>query len=126
MVRTIAYLLSLSLIFPVVVTAKSRYSLYSRPEVPLVTESDLAKNCIQLEQEIASLIPLTYSSKPSIYKDPYVGAALTVGAIAYPVAYTYLAYPIAFDHIERNQIGDVNRRIEALRQMKAGKHCFDN
>ena len=126
MVNTIGYILLLSLTFPAMVMAEPRYQLYSPPEAPKATESDHEKNCTQLEQEIASLTPLTYSTQPSIYKDPYVGTALTVGVLAYPVAYAYLAYPIVFEHYERDQIGDINRRIEALRHVKASKHCFED
>jgi hypothetical protein len=119
------YLL-IPLMFPMLASAEEVYQLYSRPEVPTAAEADYGKSCALLEQEIASLLPLTYSTKPAFDKDPYVGTAATVGTIAFPVALTYLAYPVAFDHIEQDQIGDATLRIEALRKVKASKHCFED
>lgn len=126
MVRIPRYLLLLALISPLTLPAGQIYQLYSRPVAPEVTAADLEKTCAQLEQEITSLIPITYSGQSSIYEDPYVGTALVIGTLAQPMAYTYLAYPIAFEHFEQNQMGDANRRIEALRQVKAGKRCFED
>lgn len=119
-------LLSLLLLFPTAAVTSEGYQLYSRPEAPVSTEADYGKTCALLEQEIASLIPLTYSDKPSLHDDPYAGAAVTVGTVAAPIALTYLAYPVAFEHVEQAQIADVTLRIEALRQVKASKHCFED
>lgn len=125
MVTTYGYLL-LPLLFPMLASAGELHQLYSRPEVPTGTEADYGKTCAVIEQEIVALMPLTYSKRSAFEKDPYVGTAATVGVVAFPVALTYLAYPIAFDHVEQNQIEAVKVRIEALRQVKASKHCFED
>ncbi len=114
------------LLFPILVSADEMYPIYSRPEAPKGAEEDYGKSCNLLEQEIVSLLPLTYSKKPALSEDPYVGTAATVGTVAFPVALTYLAYPVAFDHIEQNQIEAATRRIEALRLVKASKRCFED
>jgi len=124
-VTTYRYLLIL-LLFPILLSADEMYPIYSRPEAPKGVEEDYGKSCNLLEQEIVSLLPLTYSKKPAFSEDPYVGTAATVGTVAFPVALTYLAYPVAFDHVEQNQIEAVTLRIEALRQVKASKRCFED
>jgi len=119
------YLL-IPLLFPMLASAGDSPQLYSRPEVPIGTEADYGKSCATIEQEISALMPLTYSKKPALGEDPYVGVAATVGTVAFPVALTYLAYPVAFGHVEQNQIEEATVRIEALRQVKASKHCFED
>ena len=73
-------------------TAAQGFELYRVPAVQAPTADDRNKSCRQLEQEIDSLAPLTYSYLPGFYADPYQGASLFISTtIGWP-AYGFLGY----------------------------------
>ena len=57
------------------------FSLYPHPSSPVYRAGDLELTCGQLETELTALEPLTYSYKPSFYRDPGHGAAILIGMV---------------------------------------------
>lgn len=92
---------------------------------PAATDSDRVKSCAELEQEMVSLSPLSYSDRPTFYEDPQRGALLTVGT-SIPIAYLLLAYPEFLDYQSKKRIASVNQRMGLLRQLKAERRCFES
>ncbi|MES9899509.1 MAG: hypothetical protein ABW148_10850 [Sedimenticola sp.] len=89
-------------------------------------DDDYGKTCIDLEQEMTTLAPLTYARQPDFYEDPVRGAAITVGTMIFPLAYGVVGYQEYLGYEERNNIATVELRIERLRRLKAEKHCFES
>ncbi|MEJ1356511.1 MAG: hypothetical protein RPU39_17820 [Candidatus Sedimenticola sp. (ex Thyasira tokunagai)] len=89
-------------------------------------DDDYGKTCIDLEQEMTTLVPLTYARQSGFYEDPIRGAAITVGTMIFPLAYGVVGYQefVAFE--ERKSIASVEQRIEKVRRLKAEKHCFES
>ena len=86
---------------------------------------DHDKTCLELELEIAGLIPFTYQSTPGFYQDPHNGAAAIVGAtIAWPF-HAYFLYGYYQNYREDQRIALLEPRIAALRRVKAEKRCFE-
>ena len=48
--------------------------IYPVPERLPPIPSEETKSCAELDQEIVSVLPLTYPSRPGIYEDPINGA----------------------------------------------------
>ena len=93
------------------------------PDLTLAVQ-DHDKTCLELELEIAGLVPLTYRRAPGFYQDPHNGAAAIVGAtIAWPFhAYFLLGY--YQNYREDQRVAPLERRVAALRRVKAEKRCF--
>jgi hypothetical protein len=100
-------------------------SLYPQPLTPNFQKGDEQLTCNELNRELVSLIPLTYSSKPGFYNDPYHGASVWGGAIWAPGAWIYLPYSGVAEYSEFSRIRDAQNRIEALRYLKARRHCHE-
>ncbi|MES9905507.1 MAG: hypothetical protein ABW168_22870 [Sedimenticola sp.] len=89
-------------------------------------KDDSTKTCIELEQEMTTLVPLTYDRQPAFYEDPVRGAAIIVGTTMFPIAYGVLGYQEYLGYTERGHIVTTKERIEQLRRLKAEKHCFES
>lgn len=98
---------------------------YPRPEKLQPLPGDVAKSCPELDQEIVSLLPLTYSERPGFYQDPLNGAALWVGSLHTPAAYALLGYTASMDYLDWRRRFPVQQRIELLQRLKARRHCFE-
>lgn len=105
-------------------TAINAIDIYRTPQVPHSSAKDKAMNCRELEQEMRSTIPNTYSYTPNFYDNSIKGGAFwasTFYAKALYVAWynDYIAYK------ETRRIIPAEDRIETLRQLKAEKRCFE-
>ncbi|MES9862029.1 MAG: hypothetical protein ABW157_06990 [Candidatus Thiodiazotropha sp. LLP2] len=98
---------------------------YPRPTGPVFQAGDEQLNCRQLDQQLATLESDTYSAKPGFYEDPYTGASIFIGAVWAPGALAYLGYSGAAEYYESDRVNDAQNRIEALRRMKAKRHCYE-
>ena len=114
------------LIPPAAVAEEIALEIYSRPRATEFKAGDVEKSCNEIEQELSALIPLTYSNHESVYEDKASGAAMVVGSVANPMAYTYMTYPLLFAYVEKKDIAAVKQRVRALRELKAGKRCFED
>lgn len=99
--------------------------IYRRPQALEGLEEDKALTCRELEQELASLTPKTYSYKPGFYDDPIQGTALWIGT-TYEEAYWFVLYGLYYDYQESRRIISAEDRIETLRRVKAQKRCFED
>ncbi|MCU7843086.1 MAG: hypothetical protein KZQ93_04520 [Candidatus Thiodiazotropha sp. (ex Monitilora ramsayi)] len=100
-------------------------SLYPQPVTPLFEEGDDQLTCSEMELQLTSLLRQTYSVKPGFYNDPYHGASIWAGTLWAPGAWSYLAYSGAAEYTEYARIRDAQRRIEALRHLKARRRCHE-
>lgn len=100
--------------------------MFRQPASPTPYPGEELMSCIELEQEMAQLTPLTYSYKPGFYENPYQGAAVMAGTLSAPVFYLYAAYDYLLDYRESSRILPTQDRLERLRHLKAQKHCFEN
>jgi hypothetical protein len=100
--------------------------LYRQPYVPRPTAYDREKSCRQLELELRSLHPQTYSYKPGFYEDPYQGAAIWVGTTMFWPAYGVLAWSAHSEYEEKGRRITAENRIAELRQLKADLRCFED
>ena len=91
------------------------------PRADVVAE----KSCAEPDREIASLLPQTYSTRPSAYNDPMNMRAFWPGSMAAGPAYSYFVYDAYMDHREGARITSVGQRIEKLRRDKAIQRCFE-
>ena len=105
-------------ILPGTIPVLQAAELYRTPLSPEISQEDLAKGCIELEREIARLVPLTYSYKPGFYQDPYQGASVTVGTAIFWPAYGLLGYSGYLDYKENERMFGAEERINLLRQLK--------
>lgn len=96
-----------------------RNIIYWKPREGGFSQADLARDCYSLENEIAALIPLTYSYKPGFYEDFYHGVAINTGV--WPV---FIVTGVA-EYRENRRMHLTGKRIEALRGLKARKSCFE-
>ncbi|MCW8908009.1 MAG: hypothetical protein OQL28_12230 [Sedimenticola sp.] len=103
-----------------------KIDLYRTPAVPTPSPGDRQKNCIALEQEIASLQPQTYSYKPGFYDDPYQGTSVWVGTTLFMPAYALSGYLAYLQYQENARVISAEERIEVLRHLKARHHCFES
>ncbi len=101
------------------------FDLYRTPAVPIPIAQDRALNCLALEQEIARLVPKTYSYKPDFYNDPYQGSAIWIGTTLFMPAYALSGYVGYLQYRENGRIIPAEERIEVLRHLKAQHHCFE-
>ena len=99
--------------------------VYRSPVAPQLMDEDREKSCRDLEYELTSLLPMTYSYKPDFYNDPVQGAAFWVGTTVFVPAYAVLGYTSYYDYQENARIVKVQDRIEAIRRIKAEKQCFE-
>jgi len=114
--------------------------IYPDPQVPTPHASDSLKTCVALDDEIVTLLPLTYRTIPDFYDDPKVAAAIwltTTGITLFdffpddlpltkiPLGYATLAYPEYKKYNEEKRIRQTNLRIESLRRSKAKMRCFE-
>ena len=100
--------------------------LFRTPTAPTIDSRDLALSCVQLEQEMVALTPLTYSYKPGFYDNPYQGGAVILGTIGSPYFYLYSLYDYYLDYREEARVIPAQQRIETLRRLKADRHCFED
>ena len=100
--------------------------VYRSPVAPQMSDEDREKSCRDLEYELTSLLPMTYSYKPDFYDDPVQGTAFWVGTTMFTPAYAALGYTSYFGYQENERIIKVQDRIEALRRLKAEKRCFES
>jgi hypothetical protein len=106
-------------------TTAQGFEFYRTPSVPAASHDDRQKSCLQIEQEINGLAPLTYSYLPGFYADPYNGASLIIGTtIGWP-AYGFLGYGYYVGYQDRQRILPAEHRIETLRRLKAENRCFE-
>lgn len=115
-------------------------TIYPAPESPRPQAGDGIKTCMVLDDEIVTLLPLTYRTIPDFYDDPKVAAAIwltTTGSTLFdffpddvpltniPLGYAALAYPEYKKYKEEKRIREVNLRIESLRRTKARMRCYE-
>lgn len=100
--------------------------VYRTPVAPHLVDEELERSCRDLEYELASLLPMTYSYKLDFYDDPVQGAAFWVGTTMFFPAYAALGYTSYYGYQENERIIKVQNRIEALRRFKAEKRCFES
>lgn len=100
--------------------------IFRQPVSPTPFPGESSMSCAELEREIASLTPLTYSYKPGFYDNPYQGAAILTGTLSTPVYYLYSAFDYFLDYRESSRILPTQDRLERLRHLKAEKHCFES
>jgi hypothetical protein len=99
--------------------------LYRQPYVPRPTAYDQQKSCRQLELELRSLQPETYSYKPGFYEDPQQGAAIWVGTTMFWPAYGVVVWSAMSEYEEQGRMINAENRIAELRQLKADRRCFE-
>ena len=126
MYKIVSCLLLLGMLAPLAAADEIPLEIYSRPKVTEYQAGDLEKSCNEIEQELSALIPLTYSNHESVYEDKASGAAILVGTVANPMAYTYMTYPLLFNYVEGQDIAAAKQRIKALRELKASKRCYED
>ncbi|OOZ35789.1 hypothetical protein [Solemya velesiana gill symbiont] len=102
------------------------FDLYRQPYAPSPSETDRAKSCVELDQELSTLQHQTYSYQPGFYEDPYTGASIFVGTTIFWPTYAALGYIGYLDYQEKGRIIPAENRIEELRYLKAQKHCFES
>ncbi|MCB1857963.1 MAG: hypothetical protein KDI63_06815 [Gammaproteobacteria bacterium] len=100
--------------------------LFRTPVAATPLPQELAWDCFRLEQEIAALIPLTYSYKPSFYDNPYQGGAILLGTTVSPLAFAYPVYDYYLDYREASRVIPAQDRIQQLQRLKADRHCFES
>ena len=98
-------------------------SLYPHPQSLQHDSGDAALSCEQLERELSSLEPLSYSYKPDFYSDPAHGAAIW-GTVFWAPAAGYLAYSGLAEYYDHKRMLQTQRRMAVLRQLKARRRCF--
>ncbi|MDJ0806774.1 MAG: hypothetical protein QNJ78_08060 [Gammaproteobacteria bacterium] len=96
--------------------------LYPHPPAPIYQPGDQQHSCDQLETELATLEPLTYTYKPGFYNDPAHAAAIW-GGLFVPPAWGYLGYSGLAEYYDERRIMDARQRIEVLRRLKAYRRC---
>ncbi len=114
--------------------------IYPGPQSPTANTGDSLKTCVALDDEIVTLLPLTYRTVPDFYDDPKVAAAIwltTMGITLFdifpenvpltkiPLGYATLAYPEYKKYNEEKRIREVSLRIDSLRRTKARMRCFE-
>ena len=102
--------------------------IYPVPERLPPVPGDDARSCAELDQEIVSLLPLTFPSRPGFYEDPINGASFWVGSVFSGWArasYGLLGYTAYRDHEDRTRIHSAQQEIEVLRRHKAHQHCYE-
>lgn len=114
--------------------------IYPAPQTPTANAGDSIKTCVAIDDEIVTLLPLTYRTVPDFYDDPKVAAAIwltTTGITLFdffpddlpltriPLGYSLLAYPEYKKYNEEKRIRLANLRIESLRRTKARMRCFE-
>lgn len=102
------------------------FKLYRIPSSATPSASDRAKNCYALENEIAALVPQTYSYKPDFYNDPYQGASVWIGTTLFMPAYALSVYSGIQQYGENTRIVSAEERIDVLRHLKAQNRCFES
>jgi len=115
-------------------------NIYPEPKSLMPHVGDGLKTCLALDDEIVTLLPLTYRTVPDFYDDPKVAAAIwltTTGITLFdvfpsdfpltqiPLGYASLAYPEYKKYKESERIRKANFRIESLRRTKARMRCFE-
>jgi hypothetical protein len=94
------------------------------PYPPDYRDKDNTLTCQELDRELNQLLPLLYTNKPGFYNDPAHGASFWGGFI-WPPALTYLGYSALVEYNEIYRVDAINRRINALRQLKANRRCYE-
>lgn len=117
------FLISFSSTIPGI-TYAAEMSLYPHPPSPVYQSGDRELSCEQLDTALTALEPLTYSYKPSFYRDPAHGAAILVG-MAESAAWSYFIYSGLAEYYDQKRIIDTQHRIAVLRQLKANRHCYE-
>ncbi|VAX06558.1 hypothetical protein MNBD_GAMMA26-266 [hydrothermal vent metagenome] len=98
--------------------------IYRQPHVPRGAAADNAKNCRELEYEMQSTVPNTYSYKPDLYDDPAMGVSFWVRTI-YSEAAMIFWYGAVVEFEENTRVVSAEDRVETLRRLKAEKRCFE-
>jgi len=88
-------------------------------------ENIAAQGCMDLDDEIASLIPSTYTIKPGFYDDPDNISIGTIGFYHYANALAFWVYKEAEKRGEQEKIQGYRKRVAELRLAKAQKRCFE-
>jgi len=115
-------------------------TIYAEPKAPTPQPGDSKRTCVALDDEIVTLLPLTYRTVPDFYDDPKVAAAIwltTTGVTLFdffpdnfplteiPLGYATLAFPEYKKYKEKERIRKASFRIESLRRTKARMRCFE-
>ena len=88
------------------------------------SEAGQQLSCLELDQQLATLEPQTYSDNPEFYSDPIQGTALWVGTLWTP-AWAYLGYTGYKEHQQQGRMADAEAKMEHLRKLKALRHCYE-
>ena len=126
MKKTALILVNLILFFATIptFTYAAEKSLYPHPPSPVYQAGDRELSCKQLEIELSTLEPLTYSYKPGFYTDPAHGVAIWGGVLASPV-WSYFVYSGLAEYYDRQRMIDARHRIAVLRRLKAYRRCYE-
>ena len=117
-------------------------NIYRAPQKLEVQMEDTKLSCVQLDNTIVGLEPLTYRVVPGFYDyDPYQATAFWLGTtniyddeslpfasvLPYdiPLPYLYFGYVAYKRYEESERIYHVSHRISQLRRVKAQKRCFE-
>jgi len=88
-------------------------------------ENIAALDCYTLDDQISSLIPLTYSTRPGFYEDP---DNITIGSIGFYHYANALAFWVYKESEKRGEQVKIDRNIihvAELQKLKAQKRCFE-
>ena len=117
-------------------------NFYREPQKLEVKMEDTTLSCVQLDDTIVALEPLTYRVVPGFYDgDIYQTVAFWVGTTNFhddqlglpfatlpfdiPLPYAYFGYVAYKRYEESERIYHVSHRISQLRRVKAQKRCFE-
>lgn len=114
---------------------------YRDPQKLELAMDDMQLSCVQLDDTIVGLEPLTYRVVPGFYDfDPYqatafwLGTTNTLDRIDFPITeigydipfpYLYFGYVMYKRYKEEERIYHVSHRMAQLRRAKAVKRCFE-
>ena len=102
--------------------------IYPTPEKLPADVPEETISCAELDQQIVSVLPLTYPSRPGISEDPINGIGFWVGSMfsgGARAAYGLLGYTGYRDFEDRARMHSVEQQIRVLRRRKAHQHCFE-
>lgn len=111
--------------------------LYRLPRELGPMPADQGLSCVELDNTIVALSPLTYRVVPGFYDDNYQGAAFWLGTtgrapdievplLEIPLWYLYFGYTMYKQYQDEERVFHVSHRIEQLRRVKAQKRCFES
>lgn len=118
-------------------------NMYRAPQMLEVNMEDTKLSCIQLDNTIVALEPLTYRVVPGFYDgdiyqtvafwagttnfhDDKLGLPLATLPFDIPLPYAYFGYVMYKRYEESERIYHVSHRIAQMRRVKAQKRCFES